>query len=190
VSPDFLRLFEATAALLDTVSVCAHTRTISNIFVFYFCSSGWERSLTRYRIYIYICIFTYIYIHTSTHTYIYTDIPIYIYTDMYVYDIYKNIYSIHIHNIIYTSIYIYIYIYTYIYMQDPTLMCISSWNDNGYTSNDLNPKTLMRSGFFPGLGWMLRKQLWTSELSAKWPTNPTTGWNLLMRTDEQTKDRG
>jgi alpha-1,3-mannosyl-glycoprotein beta-1,2-N-acetylglucosaminyltransferase len=43
--------------------------------------------------------------------------------------------------------------------QDDTLMCVSSWNDNGYKGFDLDRKSLFRSGFFPGLGWMLRRQV-------------------------------
>jgi len=68
-------------------------------------------------------------------------------------------------------------------------MCVSSWNDNGYSDMDLDPSRLLRTGFFPGLGWMLRKELWTSELAVKWPTNPTTGWDHWMRVDEQAKGR-
>lgn len=53
---------------------------------------------------------------------------------------------------------------------DPTLWCVSAWNDNGKinlidkTAHDI----LYRTDFFPGLGWMLTKSLW-SELSVKWP---------------------
>lgn len=35
----------------------------------------------------------------------------------------------------------------------------------------------------------MRKDLWTSELSSKWPSNPTTGWDHWMRVDEQAKGR-
>ena len=72
---------------------------------------------------------------------------------------------------------------------DPSLMCVSSWNDNGYKHMDLDSRRLLRTGFFPGLGWMLRKKLWTAELSGKWPKHPTTGWDHWMRVDEQSKGR-
>jgi alpha-1,3-mannosyl-glycoprotein beta-1,2-N-acetylglucosaminyltransferase len=72
---------------------------------------------------------------------------------------------------------------------DPSLFCVSSWNDNGYRQLDLDEKRLMRTAYFPGLGWMLRKQLWTEELSAKWPHNPTTGWDHWMRVDAQARGR-
>lgn len=78
---------------------------------------------------------------------------------------------------------------------DPTLWCISAWNDNGkegLTEDDpgkqrnryffrviplsvvsnLNffgiSEILYRTDFFPGLGWMLTRDLWM-ELESKWP---------------------
>ncbi|XP_023227724.1 alpha-1,3-mannosyl-glycoprotein 2-beta-N-acetylglucosaminyltransferase-like [Centruroides sculpturatus] len=52
---------------------------------------------------------------------------------------------------------------------DQTLWCISAWNDNGKDGMVANePALLYRSDFFPGLGWMLTKDLW-SELQSKWP---------------------
>jgi alpha-1,3-mannosyl-glycoprotein beta-1,2-N-acetylglucosaminyltransferase len=54
--------------------------------------------------------------------------------------------------------------------QDPSIWCVSAWNDNGKpqrinsTAHDL----LYRSDFFPGLGWMMTKNLW-KELMVKWP---------------------
>lgn len=55
-------------------------------------------------------------------------------------------------------------------LEDPTLWCISAWNDNGKIGlvNENQPEQLYRSDFFPGLGWMLTKKLW-SELCTKWP---------------------
>lgn len=54
--------------------------------------------------------------------------------------------------------------------QDPSLWCVSAWNDNG--KMDLvdvsSPHLLHRTDFFPGLGWMITKPLWT-ELAPKWP---------------------
>lgn len=53
---------------------------------------------------------------------------------------------------------------------DSSLWCVSAWNDNGKNNNiDVSsPELLYRTDFFPGLGWMLSKNLW-SELSVKWP---------------------
>lgn len=53
---------------------------------------------------------------------------------------------------------------------DPSLWCVSAWNDNGKTSNidETDSELLYRTDFFPGLGWMLKRDLW-NELSVKWP---------------------
>lgn len=53
---------------------------------------------------------------------------------------------------------------------DSSLWCVSAWNDNGKSTNiDVsNPELLYRTDFFPGLGWMLKRNLW-NELSVKWP---------------------
>nr|CDS16979.1 alpha 13 mannosyl glycoprotein [Echinococcus granulosus] len=66
-------------------------------------------------------------------------------------------------------------------IEDKSLFCISAWNDNGIPTlidksrNDL----LYRSDFFPGLGWMLTRQLWDEELREKWPA---AYWDEFMRT--------
>ena len=36
---------------------------------------------------------------------------------------------------------------------DPTLQCVSAWNDNGKDGFVLDPKQLYRTDVFPGLGW-------------------------------------
>lgn len=51
--------------------------------------------------------------------------------------------------------------------KDPSLLAVSAFNDNGHLVND--PKRLVRSDFFPGLGWMMTRSLWKDELEAKWP---------------------
>lgn len=55
--------------------------------------------------------------------------------------------------------------------KDPTLWCVSAWNDNGKASLvDIQQgnQLLYRSDFFPGLGWMITRELW-DELEPKWP---------------------
>ncbi|KAH0455790.1 hypothetical protein IEQ34_015822 [Dendrobium chrysotoxum] len=52
--------------------------------------------------------------------------------------------------------------------RDKSIMAVSSWNDNGQVQFVHDPKTLYRSDFFPGLGWMLSKPTW-EELTPKWP---------------------
>lgn len=74
-----------------------------------------------------------------------------------------------------------------ILLADPTLWCISAWNDNGKKNLIAveNPELLYRTDFFPGLGWMLTKSLW-DELSPKWPHSY---WDDWIRQPEQRKDR-
>nr|SVE75765.1 EOG090X06K9 [Daphnia hispanica] len=71
---------------------------------------------------------------------------------------------------------------------DPTLWCVSAWNDNGKASlvdMQHGSQILYRSDFFPGLGWMITKELW-DELEPKWPKSY---WDDWMRRPEQRKDR-
>ncbi|EIE21727.1 hypothetical protein COCSUDRAFT_83516, partial [Coccomyxa subellipsoidea C-169] len=52
--------------------------------------------------------------------------------------------------------------------QDPSIWCASSWNDNGQASLEWNKTRLYRSSYFPGLGWMMRKELWL-EIGTQFP---------------------
>lgn len=71
--------------------------------------------------------------------------------------------------------------------KDKSLWCVSAWNDNGKTGliNETAPELLYRTDFFPGLGWMLTKELWT-ELMVKWPRSY---WDDWMREPAQRKGR-
>ena len=68
---------------------------------------------------------------------------------------------------------------------DPTLFCISAWNDNGFEHLVRDHRQLHRTDFFPGLGWMLTRNIW-EELSPKWPEKY---WDDWMRNTDQTKGR-
>ena len=68
---------------------------------------------------------------------------------------------------------------------DPTLFCISSWHDNGRRGLVYDPYRLFRTSYFPGLGWMLRKEMW-AELS---PVFPLDQWDHFVRLDTSTKGR-
>lgn len=71
---------------------------------------------------------------------------------------------------------------------DPSLWCVSAWNDNGkgnLVDVTNGAETLYRTDFFPGLGWMLTKDVW-EELSPKWPKSY---WDDWMRAPEQRRDR-
>ena len=39
---------------------------------------------------------------------------------------------------------------------------MSSWNDHGQKQFVSDPTRLVRSDFFPGLGWMMRQDTWHS----------------------------
>ncbi|XP_038141835.1 alpha-1,3-mannosyl-glycoprotein 2-beta-N-acetylglucosaminyltransferase b [Cyprinodon tularosa] len=70
---------------------------------------------------------------------------------------------------------------------DPSLWCVSAWNDNGRDAliDPSKAQLLHRTDFFPGLGWMLLKELW-DELEPKWPS---AFWDDWMRQPEQRKNR-
>ncbi|CAL8297184.1 unnamed protein product [Lota lota] len=70
---------------------------------------------------------------------------------------------------------------------DPSLWCVSAWNDNGRDAlvDPGKAALLYRTDFFPGLGWMLLKDLW-DELEPKWPS---AFWDDWMRQPEQRRDR-
>ncbi|XP_077382806.1 alpha-1,3-mannosyl-glycoprotein 2-beta-N-acetylglucosaminyltransferase a [Festucalex cinctus] len=66
---------------------------------------------------------------------------------------------------------------------DPSLWCVSAWNDNGREGfvDPVGSRLLYRTDFFPGLGWMLLRELW-EELEPKWPAS---FWDDWMRKPEQ-----
>uniref|UniRef100_A0A8C5PPI4 Alpha-1,3-mannosyl-glycoprotein 2-beta-N-acetylglucosaminyltransferase n=1 Tax=Leptobrachium leishanense TaxID=445787 RepID=A0A8C5PPI4_9ANUR len=72
-------------------------------------------------------------------------------------------------------------------LKDPTLWCISAWNDNGKEALvDVGGSSILhRSDFFPGLGWLLLQELW-EELEPKWPA---AFWDDWIRRPEQRLDR-
>eukprot|EP01026_Neomeris_dumetosa_P073550 TRINITY_DN7582_c0_g1_i3.p1 TRINITY_DN7582_c0_g1~~TRINITY_DN7582_c0_g1_i3.p1 ORF type:complete len:551 (+),score=89.84 TRINITY_DN7582_c0_g1_i3:831-2483(+) len=68
---------------------------------------------------------------------------------------------------------------------DPSLYCISSWNDHGQEKFVRDPSALYRSDFFPGLGWMLARELGL-ELLQGWPKSY---WDDWMRLSDVRKGR-
>lgn len=68
--------------------------------------------------------------------------------------------------------------------EDSSLFAVSAFNDNGHMVND--PKRLLRSDFFPGLGWMMTRKLWSKELESKWPSSY---WDDWLREPAQRKGR-
>jgi len=71
--------------------------------------------------------------------------------------------------------------------KDRSLWCVSAWNDNGKQGLiDENAADLLyRTDFFPGLGWMITKDLWR-EIGAKWPRSY---WDDWMREPAQRQER-
>lgn len=64
--------------------------------------------------------------------------------------------------------------------EDPSLFCISAWNDNGFSAVATDERQLLRTDYFPGLGWMLRNETWDL-IRDRWPKAPTTGWDHWIR---------
>jgi hypothetical protein len=69
---------------------------------------------------------------------------------------------------------------------DPSVWCISSWNDNGFRTFELPKNLFVRSSYFPGLGWMLKRSLWVDELSGVFPTD---NWDHWMRATTTSRNR-
>ena len=69
---------------------------------------------------------------------------------------------------------------------DDTLLAVSAYNDNGLQGLVSNVTRLLRSDFFPGLGWMMTQQLWAQELSSTWPM---AFWDDWLREPPQRKGR-
>jgi len=72
--------------------------------------------------------------------------------------------------------------------KDPSLWCVSAWNDNGKKGqiDETRPDLLYRTDFFGGLGWMMTRKLWQEELMAKWPKSY---WDDWMRQPAQRRSR-
>ena len=69
---------------------------------------------------------------------------------------------------------------------DPTIMFVSAWNDNGFKDRVKNPWALLRTDFFPGLGWLLPRKLFEAELKHTWPNEH---WDHWLRSPERHKGR-
>ncbi|RKP19475.1 glycosyl transferase [Rozella allomycis CSF55] len=82
-----------------------------------------------------------------------------------------------------------------ILVKDKSLYCVSSWNDNGKNEliNDERKLIVLvkllgrvfRTDFFPGLGWMMTRELW-NEIEGKWPA---AFWDDWLREPENRNSR-
>ena len=70
--------------------------------------------------------------------------------------------------------------------RDPSAFVVSAWNDNGLRGKVRDAGRLQRTGFFPGLGWMLSRRLYVDELEASWPKQH---WDHWLRDPNQHKGR-
>uniref|UniRef100_A0A1B6DHI8 Protein O-linked-mannose beta-1,2-N-acetylglucosaminyltransferase n=2 Tax=Clastoptera arizonana TaxID=38151 RepID=A0A1B6DHI8_9HEMI len=74
--------------------------------------------------------------------------------------------------------------------RDPTLFCISAWNDQGYEHTSSNSSVLYRVETMPGLGWILKRSLYKDELEPNWPSpEKMWDWDMWMRMAEVRKGR-
>eukprot|EP00794_Sanderia_malayensis_P017510 gene17510-19260_t len=68
---------------------------------------------------------------------------------------------------------------------DKSVWCVSAWNDNGREGFVKGNDILYRTDFFPGLGWMITREIW-NELKDKWPKG---FWDDWMRNPQQRQGR-
>ncbi|RUS90151.1 hypothetical protein EGW08_002118, partial [Elysia chlorotica] len=74
--------------------------------------------------------------------------------------------------------------------EDPSLYCISAWNDQGYEHSSKDPALLYRVETMPGLGWLLKRSLYKLELEPQWPTpEKQWDWDMWMRSSAVRKER-
>ena len=59
--------------------------------------------------------------------------------------------------------------------EDPSVYCVSAWNDQGYEHTAADPARLLRVETMPGLGWILKRSLYKEELEPRWPTPDKVG---------------
>ncbi|KPM02944.1 Alpha-1,3-mannosyl-glycoprotein 2-beta-N-acetylglucosaminyltransferase-like protein [Sarcoptes scabiei] len=71
--------------------------------------------------------------------------------------------------------------------QDPSIYCVSAWNDNGKVKliNSEGKASVLRTDFFPGLGWLLKHRIWL-EIRNEWPES---FWDDWFRHRDQRRER-
>jgi alpha-1,3-mannosyl-glycoprotein beta-1,2-N-acetylglucosaminyltransferase len=72
-----------------------------------------------------------------------------------------------------------------LYDQDSSIMAVSAFNDNGFKEYVHDPTNVLRSDYFPGLGWMINQRMW-KEWGPKWPRGY---WDDWLREPPQRKGR-
>ncbi|CAE8587960.1 unnamed protein product, partial [Polarella glacialis] len=54
-------------------------------------------------------------------------------------------------------------------LSDPSLWCVTAWNDVGLAPYVADPTALMRTDWFSGVAWMLPAKLFLDEMAPSWP---------------------
>lgn len=73
---------------------------------------------------------------------------------------------------------------------DPSLLCVSAWNDQGYEHTARDNRLLYRIETMPGLGWMLKRALYKQELEPNWPSPERPhDWDMWIRMDSVRRGR-
>lgn len=70
---------------------------------------------------------------------------------------------------------------------DPKLYAVSAFSDNGRPPHAVDKKRLLRSDFFPGLGWMMTRSLWEEFGEQGWA--PNGYWDDWLREPDIRKGR-
>uniref|UniRef100_T1IT97 Protein O-linked-mannose beta-1,2-N-acetylglucosaminyltransferase n=1 Tax=Strigamia maritima TaxID=126957 RepID=T1IT97_STRMM len=69
-----------------------------------------------------------------------------------------------------------------LFEEDPSVYCVSAWNDQGYEHTSEDPALLYRVETMPGLGWILKKSLYKEELEMKWPSpEKLWDWDIVKK---------
>lgn len=59
---------------------------------------------------------------------------------------------------------------------DGSLLAASAWHDHGQARFGGDPRVVARTDFFPGLGWMARREVWQERLEGAWPEAYWDDW--------------
>ena len=74
-------------------------------------------------------------------------------------------------------------------LSDKSVYCISAWSDNGFAHSSNDPGMAYRVEGMPGLGWILKRDIW-EEVEPKWLRPDQDGdWDYWMRDNYNRKQR-
>ncbi|GAB5354883.1 hypothetical protein AAMO2058_000157900 [Amorphochlora amoebiformis] len=73
-----------------------------------------------------------------------------------------------------------------LFEKDPSIMCVSAWNENGQAEFAKDSGTLHRTDVFPDYAWMIDADFWR-EVKTDWPQHGD--WKAWIRTRDKSKGR-